>query len=1282
MNVFRPRRKPKESNVDGDGSTPTVRRSGRTFRRPKKSTEPAPEIDWANALPSKEELRTSLLLPNLTARFSMLRARDDPFAVFGRAGDDVLLGRPGQRASRHLDLAGIAQVDSIRPPFANRRAASTASADDYATDDDSLDRGSARGRARPGQTNTLFGGRQKVYKLPATGLGSTKDLNGAGTRFWYDHDLHRSAFRSHRDDDDDDDDDDRPPPEGSPSASPSAIVSRHDGEAVVMVVTTGHGGNDDDHHRGRRRRPSCVVDSPSLSRTRSVSSPPPPSGSTHDRKRETSSSTASAPSNNGRISTAATSIASQVGPPTAAVTSGKGPSPGLVGLDPTPSLKARRLYDAGLDQHLHDQQSSALGRLDRLARQRRPGGGATSPPPGPPSSVVGVGAPGARARARADSSPTGRDRHHDPRTDDVAGPSLRPSPRPAPVGGGWQTSTLDLDRPSSFPVRLVGHGDHDHDHDHDHDNDNDHDDSRMRPGALRPRGPTPGLVTVALARPIPPGYDERSAPRPVWNHRGRTAANPSSRTGSPSASRLSSVDGRLGDGPGRSGSDPSGRRPSVPTSLPSRPPHDAPSPSPSPPGVVAVSTPMSMRPGSVPGRDGPGRWDGESEAEGERLLGISEEGPTWASVDVVRSPEPGPLPSLPSFLPSTPAEDDEEEVGSLPPKSESPPSGGTANLSGLVQRHLRSDSHQSNESVPPVAVPAELPRRISAVIPDLDRPSRRPARPVGSPVMAPSSFDPSTLPTPTRPMASTGSPERPSLRHPTDESTRRHTRNVSAETRREREEFDHELAQRRRMVRENMKTVVGGERAATAPPPQDGSTLSKVQSKRISPLRTSSAMGMLRSTSVQSSVSGKTTSPRGIIASSDALRDSISESSGRRPTVGGDPRRRVLPDPPPTLPPLPPSASRNWGQIRRDARREMERRQREHKDIGRSPDDPMLTTTTTTPPTPSPSSSRSSTRARSSSGASTGRSRSNSRQLGPDVPLPALPSHRPVPAGLGGRPGSPRRGPPLPSPVSSHPPRESDRPMGPSSPVSAHHHHHHHHLGPDDPQRSRDPGHGHRRVPALVPIDVNVPSNLYGRPSPLPPRSAASTSYAGSERSSPWSATDSPSREQAFPPTGTLPAHRKRVVLKSTISEPTLVSCTSDITATVDVHQAAQAGLDRDDFTPPPVPPINPRRRTRFPGPAATTTTTTTTGSGSRPNEHTAGLSGLGISDDRPSAQDVNGVVQRSTMWIPSGPAGPTTTNFSHPQANSSIPSRSTVAWSNERRPPVPLVPPLDGSMF
>ncbi|KAK0671947.1 hypothetical protein QBC41DRAFT_269507 [Cercophora samala] len=318
MNRFRTKKKQKEVEASTARLSEDSEQSSlpfRGFRSRKKvlQEETKPEFDLATALPSTDEFRTSLLMSNLSARFSMLREQDDPNTKIGKASDDSVLFP--NRQSRMADfgfsggagLADIAEVESIR-------AATFLRKDSFASDDTDMKAGIIN-RSKPLEGNNLFGGRQKVYKIPA---GSKAAAGGLGGRALYDDDVPMSAFQKWR------------------QAERERSMER--------------GETDLD-------QPEEDVEP-----TRSASPPP----SAYNQKRETSSTMSSA-SNLARNSTAATSITSQtansVKESSTAATSSTSSNTG-------PVTRARRLYEQGLTQDLQDQQSSALSRIDTMTRQR------------------------------------------------------------------------------------------------------------------------------------------------------------------------------------------------------------------------------------------------------------------------------------------------------------------------------------------------------------------------------------------------------------------------------------------------------------------------------------------------------------------------------------------------------------------------------------------------------------------------------------------------------------------------------------------------------------------------------------------------------------------------------------------------------------------------------------------------------------------------------------------------------------------------------------------------
>jgi hypothetical protein len=349
MNRFRTKKKAKDAEGAGrtlnDSETPaTGLKSSMTFRRNRRNnheSDQKPEFDVANALPSTDEFRTSLLMSGLSARFSMLREQDDPKSKLGKASDDSVLFP--KRQSRLNDfsfqsngLHDIAEVSSIktsiRPPFlSSSRAGSYHSTDGYGTDDG----GSIMSRAKPGEGNNLFGGRQKIYKIPVGG-SSAKGSNMGG-RALYEDDVSQSAFQKLRE---------REREQREHELQKQSQQEDDDAEQLFLP-------------------------------NRSAS--PPLSG--YNFNRETSSTTSSGPSLT-RSSTAATSVTSQGTPSVNGYSSPSTPSvpnhAGTQGLDRL-GAKNKRLYETGLDLHLHSQQYSAINRIDNLSRQQTAGTRSPSP---------------------------------------------------------------------------------------------------------------------------------------------------------------------------------------------------------------------------------------------------------------------------------------------------------------------------------------------------------------------------------------------------------------------------------------------------------------------------------------------------------------------------------------------------------------------------------------------------------------------------------------------------------------------------------------------------------------------------------------------------------------------------------------------------------------------------------------------------------------------------------------------------------------------------------------
>ena len=322
-------------------------------RNVKEEPEPKPEINLTDVLPSNDDFRTSLLMANLSQRFSMLREQDNPSSLMGKASDDSVL--EPRRRSRKLDfgfgagVGGLTDIDevrsinsSIRPPFAGGKHESFMSGDGYASEADSPH---VMARSRPGEGNTMFGGRQKVYMIPKNGGASTKSLG----KFVYDDDVGMSAFQKHR--------------QREKELQAARDPEMPEDPSFDFGLGQADGGDEEDQ-AGLHDSVRDFSNSPSLS--------------AYDKKRSTCSTSHS----EARSSTAATSITSQpatssVAPLPAATAVPLGPLPAAPLERSNTNTKSRRLYEQGLDQHMQDQQSSALSRLNSLQKQRPYNNGTT-----------------------------------------------------------------------------------------------------------------------------------------------------------------------------------------------------------------------------------------------------------------------------------------------------------------------------------------------------------------------------------------------------------------------------------------------------------------------------------------------------------------------------------------------------------------------------------------------------------------------------------------------------------------------------------------------------------------------------------------------------------------------------------------------------------------------------------------------------------------------------------------------------------------------------------------
>ncbi|TVY36543.1 hypothetical protein LOCC1_G008821 [Lachnellula occidentalis] len=834
MNRFRTKKKAKETSeslvrASTDSDLPAIQpvKKSKTFGRSKKNPEPEPkpELDLANALPPSDDFRTSLLMNGLSARFSMLREQDDPKSKIGKASDDSVLFPKRQSRLNDLnfqsrglsDIAEVASINgSVRPPFAITRQDSYDTNGSFGTDDDST-HGSMMNRSKPGEGNVLFGGRQKIYKIPVTASGSTKSLaeaggTGMGGRALYGDDVSQSAFQKLRERE----------REQEQERERLALLEQEESEA-----------------------PS--------------SRPPSPPLSGYNRNRETSSTTSSGGPSNIRTSTAATSFTSQRTPSlngshTPITPAGSVSNAGLE----RSTTKTRRLYETGLDQHLHEQQFSAMNRIDTLTRQRALGGH-TPPLVNSPTNIPQQGEKWERRPIAGQASmPNLRAASPPPsvvplNTFDFA---LRSSNAPETKPYGM------VSPPLSPPV-------------------SEHEDPATLP--VRPNDRGKATALGAFAKPVQPYDENKYSQRQLQMQQGRKS--PPIRKHSPPgafAPHQQQPMGRTRVEPnttfasGRSRSNSSAQRQFSPSD---RIPEAQPPPSQpkvnisqnraiakgaflSSPDESIMSSPVEHTPKPQP-RANPQPLDlsrinfqdrnvnmqrpPESQHPANRQRPI----PEISSHAVNGSND---VPPYPQVIPS------ESEV---PPAEDSPTLGPTptmTGLSGMVRQHLRSDSDKSSiyGGSPSAGLTSRFPVDSSEPMAHVDlnhrsnpwdnedwdqaynesyEPSHGPA--MDGAVHAPVSF----------PAANAGTVQagRPSWERELDAH---HTRDGSTETQKERQHFKDDLAERRRRVQENLKSFVETESRSASPLPgsdwsRDGNAGNVTKNNPLGLLKSKSRRGSL-----------------------------------------------------------------------------------------------------------------------------------------------------------------------------------------------------------------------------------------------------------------------------------------------------------------------------------------------------------------------------------------------------------------------------------------------------
>ncbi|KAJ4343654.1 hypothetical protein N0V95_006593 [Ascochyta clinopodiicola] len=1101
----------KKDRAPGDDASATKK-----TKKGKKGQEEEvkPDFDLGSALPKVDDFRTSLILPGLSTRFSMLREQDDPLSKIGKASDDSVLA-PKRQSRLHEfgfapgGLSDIAEVSSlsgsVRPPFAAERMSS------FDSDRTGDDAGSMMSRARPGEGNVLFGGRQKIYMI-----SNNSSSKGPG-RTLYDDDVNMSAYQRLR--------------------AEEKERLRQDAESL-----------NDEHSE-------------------------PSSPTARSQKRETSSSTNSGPENT-RISTAATSIASQgandvpvtspVLPPSA------GPFPAA---DFNRSIpKARRLYDQGLDQHIQDQQSSAINRLNSIQRARAPTGRSTPPIPlsqarsatslndrfyrGPmfrSDSPNPLGHPGvirnnsqlssggsspvmSQSQSPPPASPAISDHEENP----ALTAALQQGDRGKATAMGAFNKPKEAFSEQQYAERL----------------------RRMQPERELPQE-VPGFPAPVME---PVSKVERSPPRKP-TLRERAEQEKRKRAGSVERQRSESSASSTESGRATAGvsvfqaaanrmkaaanaahvqssteleqlrqQQKSPTEQTGATFFTAQDSSDDEKPAPTRPTTARTVEP-TRRFENLPVATGPAPSIFEHPAM--RSRNVSEE-----CVPQATSHSHNPL--SPHGLSPRPDQVADREVDS---PTLGPNNGG---LSGLIRQHLRSDSNVSSnygETDQHTVVPtADAPIGLAIQTHDVGLQPRQPGSDSATP--APSNYSHSNpwdlddLDNPyrhERGSFSSGSPidgQRMQPNHDAGlgqqwDSRRNHERVASNETEAEHEAFQRDLAQRQRLIQENLRARAEG-RSTSPAPGSSGGLKNALNMLRAKSSRESFAVVERQQQDMPHKGLKKMTLGNGSA--------NISTTSLVGSYIGEHWKSEV--------PSLKSKSSRLGQQNDQESQRDVESRQRSGtensrmgRSVGRSP----------------PMTSRSSTRERSGSGTSSGRSRSRAGQYRDDFDnAHPLPTDRPSVDSQGrarSRSNSYFESKHL-HPIqtnTSHP--LLPVPSGISQPKYA-----------SGMPISPKPSPGGYNSPSMKPYQSQA--------SPVPPFSADHTPPA-SNPTTPNSAAFHPGAVQPLIRQGML---RKKSIAKSEISEPVFLSTTSVID-TVNLPAGASLRNGSEPFVPPPVPPINPMRR-------------------------------------------------------------------------------------------------------
>ncbi|KAH6616854.1 hypothetical protein C7974DRAFT_53439 [Boeremia exigua] len=1084
----------KDKTVDDDASSTKKGKKGKKAQ----VEEPKPNFDLGSVLPSTDDFRTSLILPGLSTRFSMLREQDDPSSMLGKASDDSVLAP--KRSSRLHEfgfapggLSDIAEVSSlsssVRPPLSAQRKSSF---DSDRTGDPSG--GSVMTRARPVEGNVLFGGRQNIF------VSNNTTLRNLGSSI-YDDEVSMSAYQR---------------------------IRAEEKERLRLEAESRNELNSE-----------------------------PSSPTALSRKRETASSTTSGPENT-RTSTAATSITSQ-GAGDAPVTSpvlppSAGPFPTA---DANRSMpKPRRLYDQGLDQHIQEQQSSAMNRLNSIQRARAPTGRSTPPIPlsqarsatslndrfhrGPmfrsdsPNAVVHPGmarknsqlSSGASSPvvSQSQSPPPGS-----PVTSDVGDKlpltsALQQGDRGKATAMGAFNKPKEAFSEQQYAERL----------------------RQMRvdrEGAQEVPGfPAPVMEPVPKSEKSPPRKptlreraEEEKRKRSESIGRQRSESSASSGDANQAAAGISAFQAAANRMKAAANANQSPFMPAMSQPRQKSPAERTPAAFLAAPESSDEEEPAQTRPTTARTTDTTRRFENLPVATGPAPSIF--EHPAMRSREVSEEHVPQVVsqvssPMLPLGVSPKPDHIADRELDS---PTLGPNNGG---LSGMIRQHLRSDSNlSSNYGETDYYSPAPVGLAIQTQGMGLQPRQRSSdsATPAPSTYSHSNPWDLDDLDNPSRGSFSSGSPvdgQRTNAGLGQQWDTRRnHERIASNETEAEHEAFQRDLAQRQRVIQENLRARAEGR--STSPAPGSAGGLKN-------------ALNMLRAKSSRESFA-IVERQQADMPHKGLRKANLGSGSGNASTTSlvgsfiGEHWKAEMPT-------LKSKSSRLGQQNDQESQREVGGRQRSGTDssrvgrpVGRSP--PMM--------------SRSSTRERSGSGTSSGRSLSRPGQPEIDNTYP-LPANRPSVESQGrtrSRSNSYFESKHL-HPIQTNTPH-------PPLPVPS-----------GLPHQKYSPG--LPISPRPSPGGLTSPNMHAYQPqgSPVPPFSATPTPPA-SNPTTPNAAAFNAAIGQPNIRQGVL---RKKSIAKSEISEPVFLSTTSVID-TVSLPAGASLKNGSEPYAPPPVPPINPMRR-------------------------------------------------------------------------------------------------------